>query len=182
MSTKEQVQYPYMPANREFKFVPVSDPLMQAARAATDELSGCCWWPTGAVLVRDGEVIARGANQGTWQPHCKRVDLKCPSGQGYEHCQETCMQFSHAEPSVIKDATDRDVDTEGADLYLFGHWWCCENCWKAMLAAGVRDVYLLENAHEIFTTANRKAAYTELQGKVSAGTDVSSTDSVWVIE
>lgn len=56
------------------------------------------------------------------------------------------------------------VDPAGADVYMFGHWWCCEPCWQSMIEAGVRDVYVTEDAHERFS---RDAVYGEtLQPKV----------------
>ncbi len=51
-------------------------------------------------------------------------------------------------------AHEKGIDPVGCDVYMFGHWWCCEPCWKAMIDAGVRDVYLPENAHEKFSREN----------------------------
>ena len=34
---------------------------------------------------------------------------------------------------------------------MYGHFWACEPCWKAVIDAGVRDFYLLKNAVQIFT-------------------------------
>jgi nucleoside 2-deoxyribosyltransferase len=34
---------------------------------------------------------------------------------------------------------------------MFGHWWACEPCWKALIDAGVRDVYVVDDAHERFS-------------------------------
>lgn len=44
-----------------------------------------------------------------------------------------------------------DIST---DLYLWGHWWFCEPCWNAMIEAGIRDVYLLENSEVLFNKAH----------------------------
>jgi deoxycytidylate deaminase len=51
---------------------------------------------------------------------------------------------------AIKDVATNGLDCQGADLYLYGHWWCCESCWKAMIAAKIRNVYLLENSENLF--------------------------------
>jgi hypothetical protein len=51
----------------------------------------------------------------------------------------------------VRVAREAGLDPAGADFYMYGHWWACEPCWKVLLEAQVRDVYLLENAHEIFS-------------------------------
>lgn len=38
----------------------------------------------------------------------------------------------------------------GLDLVLYGHWWCCQSCLSAMIDAGVRRVYLIEDARAKF--------------------------------
>jgi hypothetical protein len=42
------------------------------------------------------------------------------------------------------------VDMKDADLYLWGHWWCCESCWTAILGAGINKVYLEEGSEVNF--------------------------------
>ena len=39
---------------------------------------------------------------------------------------------------------------EGLDMVLLGHWWCCHSCTTAMLAAGVRRIYLVEGARDLY--------------------------------
>ncbi|MBU0614216.1 hypothetical protein KJ766_02960, partial [Patescibacteria group bacterium] len=46
------------------------------------------------------------------------------------------------------------IDPSGADLYMYGHWWCCKPCWDAMIEAGIRDVYVCSDAHKRFTREN----------------------------
>jgi deoxycytidylate deaminase len=84
---------------------------------------------------------------------CERIRQGIPTGQGYELC-EGCHPKNHSEPSAIADAVSRDEDTRGADLYLWGHWWFCESCWDAMIAAGIRNVYLLEHSEVLFNKAH----------------------------
>ena len=61
----------------------------------------------------------------------------------------------HQCPQRYKSATfESGHNTKGADLYLWGHWWCCESCWNVMISAGIRNVYLLENSEILFNKAN----------------------------
>lgn len=148
------ITYPYLPPNRQFKFVPLSDPHMMAAEVARRECAGDSLWPIGIVLVRNGEVLARagnGFNRGSASKHiCPRVVLDCPSGIGYDLCT-LHDSTGHAEPMLMQVAIEQGIDPTGSDVYMFGHWWCCEPCWKAMIDAGVRDVYVLDDAHERFS-------------------------------
>lgn len=148
-----EVTYPYLPNGRCFKFVGLENPFMQTAQLARDECAGDRLFPVGAVLVRDGEVLARagnGYNRGAGFVHvCPRVVLECPSGTGYELCNLHDAP-GHAEPMLIAAARGQGIDSFGADVYLYGHWWCCEPCWGVMISAGVRDVYLLQDAHIAF--------------------------------
>lgn len=156
-----EVNYPYMPHGKVFKFTDAEDPFMRAAALARKECAGDRLFPVGAVLVRDGKVLARagnGYNRGAGFVHvCPRVVLECPSGTGYELC-DLHDAPGHAEPMLIAVAKEQGIETVGADVYLYGHWWCCEPCWGMMIEAGVRDVYLLEDAHVVF---DRERVYAE---------------------
>lgn len=151
------VQYPYLPPGREIKFVPYDDPFMTAAREVCARLSTDHARPTGAVAVRDGRVLIEAANQAAlpwpWlrrlhKKHCIRRIFGIPSGQKYWLCPGCATNRQHAESRVAHEARRRGIDITGADVYLWGHWWACQPCWDAILAAGVRDLYVVENAHE----------------------------------
>jgi deoxycytidylate deaminase len=128
---------------------------MAAAKAFAAAESKDKVMPGAAVLVKDGRIIGRGANGSDYhEKHgCERIRQGIPTGQGYELC-EGCHPRNHSEPSAIADARARGEDTLGADLYLWGHWWFCEPCWTAMIAAGIRDVYLLEGSEILFNKAH----------------------------
>lgn len=148
------VKYPYMPSDRHFKYAPYDHPFMIEAARARSEQSGDPSYPVGVVLVKDGVVIARagnGFNKGAGQIHvCPRVVLECPSGTGYDLCHLHDPE-GHAEPMVIAEAARLGVDPAGADAYMFGHWWACEPCWKKLIDAGVRDLYVVDDSHERFS-------------------------------
>lgn len=164
-------RYPYMPEGRAFRFVSANDPFMKEAARARQECSGDPLFPVGAVLVKDGRVVARagnGYNRGSGTIHvCPRIVLDCPSGTGYDLCHLHDAP-GHAEPMLIAAARAQGSETTGADVYLYGHWWCCEPCWQAMIDAGVRNVYLFEDAHEVFS---RDRVYTQtLQSSINTVT------------
>lgn len=151
---KPDIKYPYMPADRHLKYVPAESKFMLTAKTARQERSGDSLFPVGIVLVKDGQVVAvagNGFNRGAGTKHvCPRVVLDCPSGTGYELCHLHDPE-GHAEPMVVAEAKRLGIDTAGADAYMYGHWWACEPCWNALIGAGIRDLYVTDDAHERFS-------------------------------
>lgn len=150
----DDIKYPYMPADRHLKYVPADHEFMLAAKKAREERSSDPLFPVGIALVKDGQLVAvagNGFNQGSGTPHiCPRYVLGCPSGVGYELCHLHDPE-GHAEPMVVAEATRLGIDTNGADAYMYGHWWACEPCWNALIAAGIRNLYVTDDAHERFS-------------------------------
>ena len=151
------IEYPYLPEGKTLKYAPADDLFMVEAAKARETLAGDPMYPVGAVLVKDGRVIGRGGNgfnRGPGQVHiCPRIVLDCPSGEGYDLC-DLHLAPGHSEVMTLKNTRDAGEDPAGADLYMYGHWWACEPCWTALLEAGVRDVYVLDDAHERFSREN----------------------------
>ncbi len=146
------VDYPFIPENRDFKFAASDDEFMNQAQKAQQVHAGDPSYPVGAVLVKNGEVIAsagNGYNKGRQMHVCPRLVQECPSGTGYDLCTLHDSP-GHAEQMVIQKAKENGLDTEGSDLYMYGHWWACEPCWNAIIEAGVKDVYLLDGADKEF--------------------------------
>ena len=158
------IPQPYLPEGRSIKYVSAQDRFIRAAEDACRSLSTDRYHPTGAVLVKDGEVIFRAANQAAIrneklaelhrQGYCVRKFFKIPTGRKYWLCPGCSPSRIHAETLVVKNAHRKGVVTSGADVYLWGHWWCCEPCWNAMIKAGVKDVYLLEGSEHFFNRSN----------------------------
>lgn len=148
------MELPYLPKGRIILYVPENNEFMMAAKKAAQELSLDPEHPTGAVLVQNGEVLGRGANGSEYhQKHgCERKRRNIPTGQQYALCPG-CDPVNHAERRVIASILQKGnkcpTDT---DMYLWGHWWCCQWCWEAIIEAGIRNVYLLEGARERFET------------------------------
>lgn len=159
----EKKDYPYLPEGREILYVPESNPFMAEAKKERNTNSTENNHPTGAVIVLDNQIVGRGANQAAIKNKfvrnlhgkglCVRKLLKVKTGTKYWLCP-CCADFhNHAEVLAIADAAKNRGDIAGADLYLFGHWWCCRSCWDAMIAANIKNVYLLENAHKFLISA-----------------------------
>ena len=153
-------EYPYLPDGKTIEYVPASDPFMAEAERARNELSTEKNQPTGAVVVLYGKIIGVDANQAALKNQklqalhkngwCVRRILKIPSGQKYWLCPGCAKSKHHAEARAVRDALKKQGRIQGADLYLYGHWWCCKPCWDSMIGAGIRDVYLIEGADELF--------------------------------
>ncbi len=155
------MKYPYLPEGRSFTYVPISDPFMSEAKRLALAESTDTQQPTSAVIVRDGEIIGyatnRSALKNKWlmdfhrNKFCVRRFFKIPTGKGYWTCPGCAAPRLHAEPRAIKDAKKKGNSVGGADLYHWGHFWCCKPCWDSMIAAGIRNVFLVEGATELFT-------------------------------
>jgi deoxycytidylate deaminase len=148
-----QIAYPFIPPGREFKYVPAGNLYMQQAELYARAHSLDLKQKVACLIVKDRWVVGAGANGSTYhETHgCERKRLNCKSGESYDLC-EGCHPKNHAEPSAIRmalSAGNKD-QLRGADVYMWGHWWCCEPCWGAMSDAGIRDVYLLEGSERLF--------------------------------
>lgn len=89
---------------------------------------------TVAIVVRDDEIISVGTNE--HKGACGREGY--PTGQGYELC-EWCQPTNHAEYNAV-----RYSDVKGGHLYLFGHYYACEDCLKECRLQGIKEVTICE--------------------------------------
>ena len=150
-----KVELPYLPLGWDVSYVSADNEFMLAAQKAADVLSTDVGHPTGAVVVKDGAIIGRGANRSLFHQKlgCVRKGLRklfsVPSGKMYWTCYGCSPRF-HAEQSALRDAQKNGHEIKGADLYLWGHWWCCESCWDKILETGIENVYLLDGAKGLF--------------------------------
>ena len=147
----QQISYPYIPAGRTIRYVDASNCYMAFAKYFAKKHSLDFAMPGAAVVVKDGIVLGVGANGSDYHKNhkCQRVIAGCKSGEGYELC-EGCHPKNHSEAGVVRESLSGGKDTNGADLYLWGHWWCCKACWGVMIEAGVDNVFLLENSEVLF--------------------------------
>ena len=149
------IKYPYIPVGQTILYVSADNEYMQEAKKYAKDNSLDTVVPTGSIIVKDGIIVGRGAKGSNYHKTygCERVRLHMPTGEGYELC-EGCHPKNHAEPKAIKNAKELGHNTNDADVYLWGHWWCCEPCWKSMIEAGIKNVYLLENSAVLFNKEN----------------------------
>ncbi len=109
----------------------------------------CLKQPVYAMLVTKNGNEYFGSNEmKACVTSCPREELNLPSGQGYEHCKETCKQDFHAEDEAVKRANFYEADTNGSTMYLVGHHYCCDNCMNVMKKAGVEKVVYIDTLKE----------------------------------
>ena len=146
-----KTDYPYIPDGHEHDYVGMDNEYMQMAKAYAKEHSLDSVMPTASIIVKDGRVIGMGVNGSSYHKthECERVKRGIPTGQGYELC-EGCNPKNHSEPRAVAAATLAGHGTQGADLYLWGHWWCCEPCWTSMLGAGIKKTHLVKDSEILF--------------------------------
>jgi len=149
------IKYPYLPTGRAILYVSATNEYMIMAEDFAKKYRSNLAMPAAAVVVKNGTMIGIGSigNNPAHIKGCERVKLNMPTGQGWDLC-EGCNTKFHSEPSAIRDAQSKGNDTTDADLYLWGHWWCCEPCWNAMISAGIKNVYLLENSEVLFNKSD----------------------------
>ena len=159
---KNNIKYPYLPEGRSILHVDINNPFMAQAKEAA-RLSNDQQQPTGAVIVFDGKVVSSDSNKNPLtspflislhKKYCIRHILKIPSGQKYWVCPGCASNESHAESRASKQLLEKGLTTGQLDLYLWGHWWCCDVCWKNMLKLPINNVYLLESSEILFNAKN----------------------------
>ena len=95
--------------------------LLESIRLAMGNVKGreSATWPFGAVLVRDGKVLARAVNQ---------VD-------------ELCDPSAHAEMQALRIGAKAQGSTDLSGAVMYASGYPCSMCHTAMLLAGVKQVY-----------------------------------------
>jgi deoxycytidylate deaminase len=143
-----------------YSFVPANNHFMGKAKDAALELSKTLVFPIGIVAVKDGVIVGRAGNgNGYHEEHendsghrkgCVRRFLseeregrglpKFKGGEGFELCPG-CSTDYHAEANLIRSVVDKN-SLKGAEVYMYGHFWCCEACWEKMKEAQIAKVNL----------------------------------------
>ncbi len=166
------ISLPYLPKNGQVEYVTGNDPFMKEAERVCKELSNESMQPTGAVIVKDGYVVARGANHAVLpsffrdlhkQGLCPRKFFKVKSGTKYGLCPGCATPARHAEQRAVDDAIMQGIDIQGGTVYLYGHWWACEPCWNKVLGAGISVIKVRDDAQDLF----RQESPSNLLGKRS---------------
>lgn len=130
---------------------------LATARQVSKE-SNCMRRQVGAVIVREGAVIAKACN-GTpagvkpcSEGGCLRCQSRAVSGQEYEAC--LCI---HAEQEAIALAAKKGISTDGAILYCTLR--PCLTCAMTCLQSGIRHITYAE---DILFSQDVEDAYRQL--------------------
>lgn len=105
-------------------------------------MSGCNKVAVGSAIVKNDVIIGLGANK-AMPNRCRTVD-GCLRIQKYGNDSKThrdpadCRAI-HSEVDAICMAAKVGVNTDGADIYVTRY--PCESCAKAIVAAGIKNVY-----------------------------------------
>jgi deoxycytidylate deaminase len=159
---QKEIKYPYLPEGKNILHVGMDNVFMVAAKEAA-RLSNDQQQPTGAVIVCDNKIVSSFSNKNPLtssfliklhKKYCIRHMLKIPSGQKYWVCPGCAKNESHAESRAVKDFIKNKISCIKPDLYLWGHWWCCDVCWNNMLKLPINNVYLLEDSEILFNAKN----------------------------
>lgn len=153
--TKKSIIYPYLPKGNDILYVSEDNEFIKIAKQFAKDNSLDKVMPNSSVIVKDNKIIGIGANGSDYhEKHgCYRKEHNLPTGEGYELC-EGCSPKNHGEAQAIKDALSKGNNPNGADLYLWGHWWCCKPCWDAMINSGIKNIYLLDKSEILFNKDN----------------------------
>lgn len=103
------------------------------------ERSTCPRMHCGCVLVKDRQILSTGYNG---------------SIPGDDHCDEAgclvvdnhCVRTIHAEMNAILQCSSHGVNTKGSTAYVTNM--PCTNCSKALIAAGIKEVFIFSDYHD----------------------------------
>jgi deoxycytidylate deaminase len=162
INTKKEIIYPYLPEGRTILYVSKDNQFMQEAKEVARKESTDKRSSTGAVIVkvRDNVVVSKDANKAPLtnnklidlhKKYCIRRILGIPSGQKYWLCPGCAAGDHHAEYRASKKLIKQGFDkNDQFDLYLWGHWWACKDCWDKMLEIPIRNLYVMDNSEVLF--------------------------------
>ena len=143
-------EYPYLPKEKKILFVSESNLFMKKAKSMLEGVKKdfpFAGFVTASVIAKDNVIVSKKTNRDVHLSFCPRRVFDSPSGKDYELCPRHCHPDNHSEARAIKGAGEF---AKGADLYMYGHWWCCKPCWDKMIKASINNVFLVENAAQTF--------------------------------
>lgn len=133
---------------------------LQVARVISARAT-CSRLQVGAVLARDGRIIATGWNGApAGEPHCEHVS------------DEPCTVSIHAERNVIGFAAREGIATGGTCLYLTHA--PCWDCSSVLIAAGVSRVVYGREYKSLDGVLRLRGVGTVVQSEVEAMNAVST--------
>ena len=96
--------------------------LLESIRLAMGNVKGRerATWPFGAVLVKDGKVLARAVNQ----------------------VEDLCDPSAHAEMQALRIGAKAQGSTDLSGAVMYASGYPCSMCHTAMLLSGVKKVFV----------------------------------------
>jgi deoxycytidylate deaminase len=133
-----------------YQYVGLDQPPMRLAYDLAKALYGVRKWNMKAcpvaVIALDGRILSWGfSGNGKHQIDgiCGRLGR---DGAPYSDCP-WCEEEEHAERYALFSSRET---VAGADVYLYGHHRMCESCIRSMRTAGIKRLFLLDNAATLF--------------------------------
>ncbi len=163
---KKIIEYPYLPKGYTILYVPSDNKFIQEAKKVAYTNSTDKRFSTGAVIVniKNEIIVSRGSNKSPLtneklinlhKKYCFRKLFNIPSGQKYWFCPGCAAGDHHAEYRASKKLIKKGFDkNDQFDLYLWGHWWICSECWAKMIEVPIRNVYVMEESEILFNEKN----------------------------
>jgi len=126
---------------------PTWDEYFMMLAKLTASRSTCLSRPTGAVIVKDRQILASGYNGSLpGEAHCMdegqcfRRSLQWPEAMKYDMCRS-----AHAEANAVALAAKKGVSLEGANIYCTLE--PCITCAKLIVMSGITRV-IYEHAYD----------------------------------
>lgn len=101
------------------------------------EMATCPRRHVGAILVREGRIIAQGYNGSPpGEPHCDDVGCELDANG-------KCVRTSHAEANMLATCARFGIATDGASVYVTTK--PCRTCEKLLHTAGIEAIRWYED-------------------------------------
>jgi len=154
----KQTKRPPSPEGANVFYVDTENHFMAQAKEMA-KLSNEKQQPVGAVIVLDGKIIISAYNTNPLKnsffinlhkKYCIRHILKIPTGKHYWICPGCAKKKDHAEFKVSKQFLEKGITNKPVDLYMWGHWACCDECCVSMEKIPIDNIYFLNNSDIFF--------------------------------
>lgn len=117
---------------KQFDGRPTWDEFFMTTAVLMSMRSSCQKLHVGCVLVKNNRIISTGYNG-----HIKGAEHKSIIVDNHE------QMTIHAEINTIADAASRGISVNKSCAYITHY--PCINCVKALIAAGIKEIYYLED-------------------------------------
>lgn len=116
--------------------------MLNIAQMFANKFSGCNKVAVGSVIAKDSRILSIGANRAL--PNlcktprgCLRVELYGNDSKNHRNSGD-CRAI-HSEIDALSTAARFGIATEGASIFVTRY--PCESCAKAIITAGIKEVY-----------------------------------------